>query len=54
MKFGQMNIRKVSGKADYVQLDICGLTVEEALDKYKIYAPLPVILHGDCTKKGTE
>lgn len=52
MKFGQMNIRKVSGKADYVQLDICGLTVEEALDKYKIYAPLPVILHGDWTKKG--
>ncbi|MFJ8531153.1 hypothetical protein [Bacillus sp. NPDC094106] len=52
MKFGQMSIKKASTQADYVQLDICGLTAEEALEKYTAYAPLPVILHGDWTKKG--
>lgn len=53
MKFGQMSLNKLSPKADYLQLDICGLCPEDALLKYKKYGiEIPVILHGDWTKNG--
>jgi len=53
MKIGQMSLPKVSEKADYIQLDICGLNENEALQRYIAYqTPLPVILHGDWEKKG--
>lgn len=53
MKVGQMSLRNVSDKCDYIQLDICGLNKEEALDKYKKYnSNKPIILHGDWTKNG--
>ena len=50
---GIMSIRgKLSDKADYLQLDICGLSANEALDRYISYnTNLPIILHGDWTKK---
>lgn len=52
MKIGQMSLNKLSNKADYIQLDICGLNKEEALEKYKKYnTNKPVILHGDWDKK---
>lgn len=50
---GQMSYRKLSNKSDYLQLDICGLSPDEVIDKYKKYnTSLPVIIHGDWTKKG--
>lgn len=59
MKIGQMSIRgKNSELADYIQLDICGLTSELAMNKYLRYYSLnnekhiPVILHGDWQKNG--
>lgn len=53
MKFGQMSIKGLSNKADYLQLDICGLTPDEAVARYKAYnQEIPVVLHGDWTKKG--
>jgi hypothetical protein len=53
MLFGQMSISQVSGMADYIQLDICGLSAEEAVHRYLAYqTQLPVILHGDWEKKG--
>lgn len=51
MLIGQMSIPKISDKADYLQLDISGLSKEEVLAKYLKYnTNLPVILHGDWTK----
>lgn len=53
MKFGQMSFSKLSEQADYLQLDICGLDVSSATEKYLSYKKdIPVILHGDWTKKG--
>lgn len=53
MKFGQMTLSKISPVADYLQLDICGLNKDEALNRYLKYnTKIPVILHGDWTKKG--
>lgn len=53
MKIGQMSLPKVSEKAEYIQLDICGLSEEEAFMRYVSYqTQLPVILHGDWEKKG--
>jgi hypothetical protein len=53
MLLGQMSLNKVSKKADYIQLDICGLNHEEAVQRYLDYQTnLPVILHGDWMKKG--
>lgn len=52
MKIGQMSLKTVSPKSDYIQLDICGLTEEEALNRYKNYnTNKPIILHGDWDKK---
>lgn len=53
MKIGQMSISKISSKADYLQLDICGHTPLEALKRFENYqTSLPIVLHGDWTKKG--
>ena len=53
LKLGQMSLKSISNKADYLQLDICGLNVEEAVNRYLNYNyDIPVILHGDWTKKG--
>lgn len=53
MLIGQMSIPKVSEKANYLQLDVCGLSVEKAIDRFLKYnTELPVIIHGDWTKKG--
>lgn len=53
MLIGQMSIPKLSSKADYLQLDVCGLSVEDAINRYLKYdSKLPVIIHGDWTKKG--
>lgn len=53
MRIGQMSIKKLSSEADYLQLDICGHSPDEALKRYDSYETnLPVILHGDWTKKG--
>jgi len=53
MQFGQMSIQKISPKADYLQLDICGHSPIEALKRYEDYQTLiPIVLHGDWTKKG--
>ncbi|MGG7130958.1 hypothetical protein [Clostridium perfringens] len=52
MKFGQMSLKKISDKADYLQLDICGLSLEEAIERYNSYGKnIPIILHGDWYKK---
>lgn len=53
MKIGQISYKgkQTSKSADYIQLDICGLNREEAIEKYKNYhTTLPVILHGDWKK----
>ena len=51
--FGQMSIKNISNKANYLQLDICNLSKKEALEKYNNYnKEIPIILHGDWTKKG--
>lgn len=53
MLIGQMSIPKLSSKADYLQLDVCGLSIEDAINRYLKYdSKLPVIIHGDWTKKG--
>lgn len=53
MNIGQMSFKKLSEESDYLQLDICGLNKEEALERYKKYnKDIPVILHGDWKKKG--
>lgn len=53
MKFGQMSIKKLSEQAEYLQLDICGHTPEEAVARYEAYqTTIPIVLHGDWTKKG--
>lgn len=53
MKIGQMSLSKISEKAEYIQLDVCGLNEEEAFQRYIAYqTQLPVILHGDWEKKG--
>lgn len=53
MLIGQMSIPKISSKADYLQLDVCGLSIENAINRYLKYnTKLPVIIHGDWTKKG--
>lgn len=50
---GQISYPKISTKTDYLQLDICGLQKEEAISKYLKYNKnIPIILHGDWTKKG--
>lgn len=53
MKIGQMSLAKISPAADFLQLDVCGLSPEEALHRYEDYSTdIPVILHGDWSKKG--
>lgn len=53
MKIGQISFNKISELADYLQLDICGYNKFEVLNKYLKYnTKIPVILHGDWTKKG--
>lgn len=53
MQVGQMTLKNISDKADYLQFDICGLNKREALLKYENYnRDIPIILHGDWTKKG--
>lgn len=53
MKFGQMSIKGLSTKADYLQLDICGLHSDEALQRYHSYGKsIDVVIHGDWSKKG--
>lgn len=53
MKIGQMSFPNLSKQADYLQLDICGLDVSSSVEKYLSYKKdIPVILHGDWTKKG--
>lgn len=52
MKIGQMSFPNLSKQADYLQLDICGLDVSSSVEKYLSYKKdIPVILHGDWTKK---
>ena len=51
MKVGQISFKKLSDKSDYLQLDICGLSTEEALSKYNAYGKkIPVILQKMCEK----
>lgn len=53
MKVGQINYKKLSNKADYLQLDICGCNTKEAINKYNSFnKDVAIILHGDWTKKG--
>lgn len=53
MKIGQMTLPRVSAETDYIQLDICSLNEEEALERFKHYnTDKPIVLHGDWTKKG--
>lgn len=53
MNIGQISYPKLTSAADYLQLDICGLSKDEALKRYLAYnTSKPVILHGDWTKKG--
>lgn len=59
MDIGQITNRykHLSSKADYLQLDICGLDSYSALEKLVMYKEKnphlsKVILHGDWTKKG--
>lgn len=50
--FGQMSLKRISEEADYLQLDICGLSVDEAIARYKSYnTNIPIILHGDWNKR---
>lgn len=50
---GQISYPKLSQKTDYLQLDICGLNKDECINKYLKYnKSIPIILHGDWTKKG--
>lgn len=49
-----MSLPKESETADYIQLDICGKTAVEAVERYRKYKSVkPIILHGDWTKKGS-
>lgn len=56
--FGQISFKGFSERADYIQLDICGLNVPEAIAKYEYYVDknrrieIPVVLHGDWSKNG--
>lgn len=51
--FGQIGSKNLSKKADYIQLDCCGLTAKEVVEKYLSYkTQKPVMLHGDWEKKG--
>jgi hypothetical protein len=51
MIYGQMSFTRISGEADYLQLDICGHSVTSAIERYQAYnCSLPVILHGDWEK----
>lgn len=53
MKIGQMTFNKISNNADYLQLDMCGLSAKETLNRYLSYKKdIGVILHGDWSKKG--
>lgn len=56
MKFGQITGGNISDEAKYLQFDICGLSATDAVEKYKkikcVNYSIPVILHGDWTKKG--
>lgn len=51
--YGQMSLKTISTYSDYLQLDICGLNVKESLNRYISYnTNIPIILHGDWSKKG--
>lgn len=59
MKLGQITNphKKYSMSCDYIQFDICGLSKEESLEKFKeVKSKNPhlssIILHSDWTKKG--
>lgn len=53
MLIGQMSFKTLSTNADFLQLDICGLSPQEALSRYLGYNyPIPIIIHGDWSKKG--
>ena len=53
MRIGQMTLPRVSEKADYIQLDACGLSAVEVMSRYEKYnTDKPIIVHGDWTKKG--
>lgn len=55
MKIGQITnqYRKIFNNANYLQLDICGCSLEESIQKYKEFnTSIPIILHGDWNKKG--
>jgi hypothetical protein len=48
-----MSFPKLSSETDYLQLDICGYSPVDALKRYQSYQKeIPVVLHGDWTKKG--
>lgn len=50
---GQISYRRIYPQADYLQLDICGLSATEAVSRYLGYGRnIPVVLHGDWEKKG--
>lgn len=53
MKIGQMTFNKISESADYLQLDMCGLSAHKTLNRYLSFSKdIGVILHGDWSKKG--
>lgn len=52
MKVGQISFNKLSNKADYLQFDICGCSSLDVMKKILSYGEVPIILHGDWTKKG--
>ena len=50
---GQISFPIVAETSDYIQLDICGLTANEAVESYLCYqTDKPIFLHGDWEKKG--
>lgn len=52
-EYGQMSYKSLSPRADYLQLDVCGKSPEEAIKRFLDYKiSMPVIIHGDWTKKG--
>ena len=52
MLIGQISNRSLLNSIDYILFDICGLSVEESIEKYnKHYKGKAIILHGDWQKK---
>lgn len=53
MKIGQMSFKSVTEKADYLQLDMCGLNRNEVCERYLNFnKSIYIILYGDWSKKG--